>query len=102
MPTQNVAQQLFQGLLNVLKAQLAALTPDEVQAAGPAIVTFFDWLAANPGAVLNPPQFLPQLAVLQASLLAAQNTVGTDLVKQGAQQMATLFQNLIAQTKPAA
>lgn len=93
----NLAQQLFQGLLNIAKTEIEALTPEELKVCGPDIISFFQWLEQNPTAVGNPVAFGPKLMALKMSLLAAQSTVASDLVKSTAAQMVTLFQNMLNQ-----
>ena len=95
VPSVNLGAEFFNGILNVIKSQLSQLTADEVKACAPAFITFFTWVKANPTAVSNPVLYTPQLAVLQAEVLAAQQTVISEVVQSGAGQMITLFQNLL-------
>lgn len=97
MSTPNIAQELFNGLVNVAKTEIQALTPEELKVCGPEIISFFQWLQANPSAAFNPVTFGPKLMALKMSLLASQQTVGTDLIQNTSAQMVALFQSMVAQ-----
>jgi hypothetical protein len=99
MSNPNPASELFNGLLTILEQEVKALTPDELKACAPALVSFFQWLAANPTAVGNPVAFVPKLAALKMTLLAAQGTVANELVVQASSQLAGLFQTLLSQVQ---
>lgn len=97
MSSPNIMQEFFNGLVQTAKTEIEALAPEELKVCGPDIVSFFQWLEANPTAVTNPVVFGPKIMALKMSLLAAQNTVATNLVQSTASQMVTLFQNMLAQ-----
>lgn len=67
-------QSILASFETLLKAQLAAAIQVEAKTVLPAFVTFLNWVAANPSAATNPVTVLPQLALLQAAVLAAQST----------------------------
>jgi hypothetical protein len=64
----------------LLKSQLTAAVQVEAKTVLPPFVNFLDWVAANPSAAENPVTALPQLALLQSAVLAAQsNANSTDI-----------------------
>lgn len=67
-------QSIFTSVKTLLEAQFAAAVQVEAKTVLPAFVTFLDWVVANPGSATNPATVLPQLALLQAAVLAAQST----------------------------
>lgn len=67
-------QSIFASFEALLKAQLSAAVQVEAKTDLPAFVTFLNWVSANPGSAINPVTVLPQLALLQAAVLAAQST----------------------------
>jgi hypothetical protein len=74
----------FQSILSaadtLLKSQLTAAIQVEAKTVLPPFVTFLNWVSANPSASENPVTALPQLALLQSSVLAAQSTANaTDI-----------------------
>ena len=97
MSTPNIAQELFNGLVNTAKTEIEALTPEEIKVCGPEIISFFQFIQANPTAVGNPVVFGPKVMALKMALLAAQTTVATNLVQSTAGQMVTLFQSMLNQ-----
>lgn len=97
MANQNPAQELFNGLLNIAKTQIEALTPEEIKVCGPDIISFFQFIQQNPTAVGNPMVIGPKLMALKMSLLAAQSTVATNLVQSTAGDMVKLFQSMLTQ-----
>ena len=66
--------ELFKGIISDLEKAFANLTVDETKACAPAFISFFTWLEANPGAVMNPVAIGPKLMILKLSLLSAQST----------------------------
>lgn len=100
MSNPNPASELFNGLVALIENEISALTPDELKACAPSLVSFFHWLASNPSAVGNPAIFVPKLALLKMQLLAAQGTVANELVVQASSQLAGLFQTLLDQVNP--
>lgn len=96
----NLGLQALQGIAAILKNQIAALTYDEIQACGPALITFFTFVQKNPLAVNNPLTIGPQIMLLQAALLAAQTTVESEVLSSSTSSLITLVQQMMAQPAP--
>ena len=89
--------ELFKGIITDLEKAFANLTVDETKSCAPAFISFFTWLEANPGAVMNPVAIGPKLMILKLSLLSAQSTVATEEVKSLSGNFVTLFQTMLNQ-----
>lgn len=70
-------QSILTSVETLLKTQLTAAIGVEAKTVLPAFVTFLNWVVANPGSATNPATVLPQLALLQAAVLAAQTTANS-------------------------
>ena len=89
--------ELFKGIISDLQKAFANLTVDETKACAPSFISFFTWLEANPGSVMNPVAIGPKLMILKLSLLSAQSTVATEEVKSLSGNFVTLFQTMLNQ-----
>lgn len=82
----------------ILETQLSQLSSEEVAACNPAIQTFFTFLQQNPTAINNPATLTPALVSLEASLLAAQVTVESQIIKSIASALSSAFTGWAALT----
>ena len=64
-PTEPTVSELLKGIITDLEKAFANLTVDETKACAPAFISFFTWLEANPGAVMNPVAIGPKLMILK-------------------------------------
>ena len=96
-PTEPTVSELLKGIITDLEKSFANLTVDETKSCAPAFISFFTWLEANPGAVMNPVAIGPKLMILKLSLLSAQSTVATEEVKSLSGNFVTLFQTMLTQ-----
>jgi hypothetical protein len=96
-PSEPTVSELLNGIITDLEKAFANLTVDETKACAPAFISFFTWLEANPGAVMNPVAIGPKLMILKLSLLSAQSTVTTEEVKSLSGNFVTLFQTMLTQ-----
>jgi hypothetical protein len=87
-------QQILAQAQALLKAQLAIIANNEIKDVLPPFVTFFNWVAANPGAALI--NAGPQLVLLQASVLAAQSTANQADISSLATSLSSNLAALIA------
>lgn len=95
--TSQIAKGLFDGLMKTAQTLIDSLGPEEMKVCGPQVIAFFQWLQANPSAAFSPVVFGPKVMALKMGLMAAQTTVGTDLVQQASGEMVTLFQAIVNQ-----
>jgi hypothetical protein len=77
-PAPPTLQSILGAADTLLKSQLAAAVQVEAKTVLTPFVTFFNWVAANPGAATNPVTALPQVVLLQSAVLAAQSNANSD------------------------
>ena len=102
MASPNYAQEFFGAVGNILKSLPSNLTEDELKAIGPDLQSFLTWVEQNPSEVLNPAVSGPKLLVLKAQVLAAQSTVGSELIASAAAQMNATLTMILNQLNPSA
>lgn len=91
-PTTTASSGLLANVGNLISQQFTKLTEIELVNVLPPVITFLNWVSANPSASTNPLTVVPQINQLGAALLVAQVSADAEMVKSISDLMSTALQ----------